>query len=434
VTGAVHTLLFYEPGHFHAALTLRNRNPRVAHDVHLYARPGPDRDKFLALIEAFNTRADQPTGWRVHVHAAGDPLESIIEERRGDVAVLAGRNDSKLEAIARLHAAGLNVLADKPWLVSGDALPFLDAATSRAPLAMDIMTERHEVIARLRERLVTNADVFGEFVRANDQPAIEIASIHHLFKMVNARALERPAWYYDVAVQGDGLTDIQSHLVDQAQWMVTGEKANDFDADIARVSARRWCTPVPLDLYRDSTGETAFAETLSAYVHDGVLELPCNGEIDYTLDGVRVRQRAEWGQREPPGTGDRHPATIRGTRATLHVRHGPETDFIGELDVEPAGGADVEPALRAATNAWQDAFPGLDLVHIDDGFRFVIPRALRTSHESHFAMVLERFLDYVDAGTWPAWLSPGIRMRYTLLARAQALAIDEPSKSPDAIR
>ena len=38
-------------------------------------------------------------------------------------------------------------------------------------------------------------------------------------------------------------------------------------------------------------------------------------------------------------------------------------------------------------------------------------------------MVLESFLDYVDAGRWPAWLVPGIRMRYELLARARERAL-----------
>jgi hypothetical protein len=48
----VHTLLFYEPGHFHAALTLRSHNPRVAADVHVYAHPGPDREGFLDYLDA----------------------------------------------------------------------------------------------------------------------------------------------------------------------------------------------------------------------------------------------------------------------------------------------------------------------------------------------------------------------------------------------
>lgn len=415
----VHTLLFHEPGHFHAALTLRSANPRVADDVHVYARTGPDRQRFLDLVNAFNTRDTDPTGWRVHVHEAADPLEHLIAEQRGDVVVLAGRNADKLASIARLHEAGFNVLADKPWLTSSAALPWLRQATSGAPLAMDIMTERHEVLARLRQRIVSSPELFGEFSREAARPAIEIASIHHLYKVVNGRPLERPWWYYDVAVQGDGLVDIQSHLVDQVQWMVSGDTPNDFDGDVELLDARRWSTSVPLALFRDTTREKTFPDALSRYVEDDVLALPCNGEIEYRLDGVRVRQRAEWGQREPEGTGDRHPCTIHGTQLTVFTRHGPETGYVAELDLEPCADTDLEPALREALAAWQDDFPGLDLESIDGGFRYVIPRALRTSHESHFAMVLESFLDYLDAGRWPVWLSPGIRVRYELLARAR---------------
>jgi len=41
-----HRLAFYQPGHFHAALTLRHANPRVANDIHIYAEGGPERDAF----------------------------------------------------------------------------------------------------------------------------------------------------------------------------------------------------------------------------------------------------------------------------------------------------------------------------------------------------------------------------------------------------
>jgi len=37
--------------------------------------------------------------------------------------------------------------------------------------------------------------------------------------------------------------------------------------------------------------------------------------------------------------------------------------------------------------------------------------------------VLEDFLDYVDAGSWPEWLAPGIRLRYEILAHARELAL-----------
>jgi predicted dehydrogenase len=417
------TLLFYEPGHFHAALTLRNENPRVAPDVHLYAHPGPDRMSFLGLVDAFNTRETNPTHWRVHVHETDDPLSRLIEDRNGNVVVLAGRNADKLAAIARLHEAGFNVLADKPWLISSAARSDLRLATAGAPLAMDIMTERHEILARLRRRIVSTAHLFGEFVRDFRYPAIEIASLHHLYKVVNGRPLRRPWWYYDVGIQGDGLVDIQSHLTDQAQWMVLGDEPGDCERDFNLHAARRWATPVSLELYRESTGEAAFPADLREFISDGVLALPCNGEIEYSLKGVRVRQRAEWGQREPPGSGDLHPCVIRGTRCNLVVRHGADTGYVAELHIEPVAGIDIEPALRDAIADWQSAFPGLDLQRADNGFKFGIPDALRTSHESHFAMVLENFLDYVDTGRWPAWLTPGIRTRYELLARSRELAL-----------
>jgi predicted dehydrogenase len=419
----MHTLSFYEPGHFHAALTLRNENPRVADDVHLYARPGSDRESFLALVDAFNTRTEDPTHWRVCLHEAGDPLARLIADRRGDVVVLAGRNASKLATIARLHGEGFHVLADKPWLTSSAALPSLHDATAGAPLAMDIMTERHEVLARLRQRIVTDAELFGDFQRDADKPAIEIATVHHLYKVVNGKPLRRPWWYYDVGIQGDGMVDVQSHLADQVQWLVAGEEPAEWGRDVELHRARRWTTPVPVDLYRESTGQPAFPDALGDYVDGDVLELPCNGEIEFSLHGVRARLRAEWGQREAPGGGDRHPCTVRGTRCDIVVRHGPESGPVAELDVLAKPGNAIDGPLTAAITRWQAAFPGLGFEPAGGGFRLTIPDALRTSHESHFAMVLEDFLDYVDAERWPEWLAPGIRLRYEILAHARELAL-----------
>jgi len=419
----MHTLLFFEPGHFHAALTLRSLNPRVADDVHLYAQPGPDREGFLNLVEAFNAREDDPTNWRVHVHEESDPLSALIADRRGDVVVLAGRNSGKLATIARLHEAGFNVLADKPWLTSSAALPDLHLATAGPPLAVDIMTERYEVMARLRRRVVSRKALFGELIRNSEHPAIEIASLHHLYKRVNGQPLRRPTWYYDARVQGDGLVDIQSHLTDQVQWMVLGKESADDEHDIHLHNARRWTTPVPLDLYRESTGQQEFPDALDDDITDDVLALPCNGEIEYSLKGVRVRQRAEWGQREPPGSGDLHPCTIRGTGCDLLLRHGPETQYVAEMHVVPHADADIEAALSDAIAAWQTDFPDLAFEQARGGFKFVIPDRLRTTHESHFALALESFLDYIDAGRWPSGLTPAIRTRYSLLARARELAL-----------
>ena len=60
--------------------------------------------------------------------------------------------------------------------------------------------------------------MFGDFESAGaDAPTIQIEGIHHLEKTVNGAPLRRPPWFFDVRVQGDGIADIPTHMVDQAQ-------------------------------------------------------------------------------------------------------------------------------------------------------------------------------------------------------------------------
>ena len=416
----MHTLLFLEPGHFHAALTLRAANPRIDPAIHLYARPGPERDAFIALVRSFNERDDRPTGWDIRIHDAPDPERALVEERRGGIVVLAGRNRPKLGAVARLHAAGLHVLADKPWLTDSAALPDLERATAGWPLAMDIMTFRHEAVARLTQMVAADPELLGALDGQADEPAIDIHSVHHLLKVVNGAPLRRPSWYYDTCIQGDGLVDIQSHMVDQAQWILGDGPGFVFERDYELEDARRWSTPVPRDLFRASTGLDEFPEALEPHVDAGVLHLACNGEIRYRLRETPVRQRAEWGQREPNGGGDAHRTTVRGERATVTARRGPETGFRGEVHVAPRDPeAGFEARLSERLAAWEAEMPGLSHRPSALGREIVIPAALNTPHEAHFAMVLDDFLDLLDTGEWPAALAARIRARYTVLARAR---------------
>ena len=419
----MHALLFLEPGHFHAALTLRVRNPRVDPAIHLYATPGPERDAFVALVRSFNSRAEDPTEWDLVVHESDDPERALVEERRGAAVVLAGRNQPKLGAIARLHAAGFHVLADKPWLTDRAALPDLERATAAWPIAMDVMTFRHDAVARLTRRMAASEELFGGFAESSEEPAIDLQSTHHLLKMVNGAPLTRPAWYYDTRIQGNGLVDIQSHMTDQAQWLVGEGPGFDPGRDFELDGAQLWGTAVPLDLFRASTGLDDFPDTLADRVTDDVLDLACNGEIRYRLGGVSVRQRAEWGQREPEGGGDAHGATVRGTRATIVTRRGSETGFRPELHVAPRDtGRRFDARLDEAISKWKRELPGLSHRPSSLGREIVVADMLHTPHEAHFAMVLDDFLDLLDANEWPALLAARIRRRYTLLANAHAHA------------
>ena len=189
----MHTLAFLDPGHFHAALTLRERHPRVSDEIHVYAPPGPEVDDFLALIDAFNHRAERPTAWSPVVRAGESSLDRLLADRPGDVVVLAGRNDRKIALMRRLHDAGFHVLADKPWLAGPGGLDDVRHILAGGPLAVEIMTGRHEMTSILTRKLVGDREVFGDFVSVGAAvPAIEIASAHHLEKTVNGAPLRRP--------------------------------------------------------------------------------------------------------------------------------------------------------------------------------------------------------------------------------------------------
>ena len=87
--------------------------------------------------------------------------------------------------------------------------------------------------------------------------------MHHLYKVVNGQPLRRPGGITMPVFRGDGMVDVQSHLVDQVQWMVSGERPGDYDGDVELHHARRWTTPVTLDLYRESTGQSEFPDALA---------------------------------------------------------------------------------------------------------------------------------------------------------------------------
>jgi predicted dehydrogenase len=431
VTGAVadnnrHRLIVLNPGHFHAALTLRDSHPRLSDDVHVYADDGPDVDGFLKIVTSFNERKDRPTHWRLHVTRGHDHFDRLLGERPGDVAIVAGRNDSKMSTIARLHAAGFSVLGDKPWLISADALPLLQAATAGPPLVMDIMTERHSIEARLLRSLVADAAVFGDFRTDGSEPAIEMRGVHHLYKIVNHAPLIRPAWYFDTAVQGQGIFDVTTHQVDLAQWLVGDGTPYNFDRDVELLAAEQWPTAVPLDLFRKITGLNDFPETLAPQVTDLVLQYVCNAGIRFCLRSVPVEIESHWDLAVPDGGGDLHRVTARGTRCDIVSANGPETGFVTQIRVRPGDDmGSTKAALRRRLDALQTDAPGVDMRARPDGFEILIPARLVTGHEAHFAAVLDQFLGYVDAGDWPVSLGPDLVTKYTLLARARSLSLGE---------
>jgi predicted dehydrogenase len=423
----MHTLAFLEPGHFHAALTLRERHPCVSDEVVVYAAARPDDagggeiGEFLGLLAAFNGRPRRPTRWQPVVRAGPEPLERLLKERLGDVVILAGRNDRKMTLVRRLHDAGLHVLADKPWITGAGALADVRHVLGGGARVTEMMTGRHAPASAVAERLVSEPEVFGDFDTAGAEPTIRLASVHHLEKVVNGAPLRRPPWFFDVRVQGDGVADIPTHLVDQAQRLLRSRAATDGAADL--IAARRWATPVPRALFARVTGLTDFPPALRGDVDGDVLAYAGNAELTFQLRGVRVHLATRWDLTEAPGGGDAHDAVIDGTVSRIRIEQGPRTGFRRRLVVEPRRRArDVGAALERALAAWQPVYPGIAAAGGPDGFEIQIPAGPGTGHESQFPLVLDEFLRTIDGAPDPDPRAADTLAKYELLARAFVLA------------
>ena len=175
-------LITLDPGHFHAALIQKEMYPGVSETVQVYAPLGPDLTAHLSRIAGFNLRADNPTRWQLEVHTGPDFMDRMIRERPGNVVVISGRNRGKIDRILASLDAGLNVLADKPWIIDAADRPKLQAALDTAEkkglVAYDVMTERYEITTILQRELVGDREVTGDVPSGTpDAPALTIDSV-----------------------------------------------------------------------------------------------------------------------------------------------------------------------------------------------------------------------------------------------------------------
>ena len=414
-------LMTLDPGHFHAALIQKEMYPGVAARVDVFAPLGPDLLEHLKRVSSFNRRAERPTAWLTEVHASPDFFERMLRERPGNVVVISGRNRGKIDRIVSSIRGGLNVLADKPWILTSEDLPKLEAALAEADknrlIAYDIMTERFEITSILQRALVNDPATFGEIVKGTEaDPAVYMESVHYLMKTVAGAPNIRPHWFFDVAEQGEGLNDIGTHLVDLVQWTLVPDQAIDYRSDVRVLSARRWPTWIPEADFRRVTGEPHFPAALSGSVKDGKLEYYANTLVSYTLRGIHTKLNVIWDWEAAPGAGDTHFAFYKGTRARIEVRQTKADRFRPELYVIPATPAarpDVLAAVRAKIAALQQVYPGVGVEDRGGEIHVTIPEKLREGHEAHFAQVTTNFLKYLrDRRTLPAWERPNMAAKY----------------------
>jgi len=413
-------LITLDPAHFHAALIQKEMAKGISPRVAVFAPLGPDLLSHLNLIEQFNLRTINPTHWELDVHCTARSLEEMVATRPGNVVVLAGHNQSKISKIKASLEAGLNVLADKPWIIRAEDLPQLEAALALAGqkglVAYDIMTERHEITSILQRELVADPNVFGTLIATNPaNPAVEMESTHHILKAVNGTPSPRPPFFFDIHDQGEGLTDVGTHLVDLVQWTLFPNQALDHRRDVHVQGGKRWPTPISLEQFRQITGAQTFPAELAPYVHGDVFAYACNNQLDYQLRGVQVRVRILWNWESPAGV-DFHHATYRGTRASVEVRQTARENYRPELFVKPASPelhAAIASAISARLERLQSVYPGTSTETTGDEVHITIPDRYRVGHEAHFAQVVAEFLQYLQSPkSIPAWERSNMLAKY----------------------
>ena len=410
-----------DPGHFHAALVQKEMYAGVAPRADVFAPLGLDLTAHLNRIASFNHRPERPTSWELDVHASDDFFERMLRHPPGNVVILAGRNQIKIDHIRRSTEAGLHVLADKPWILKSADLPKLDSALAEADrrnlVAFDIMTERFEVTSQLQRELVNDPGTFGEIVRGStDDPAVYMESVHYVKKLVAGSMNIRPGWFFDNTQQGEGLNDVGTHLVDLVQWTLFPDTALDYRNDVAMLGAQRWPTVISESDFRAVTNAPRFPDFLASALKDGRLEYYCNTLVSYALRGVHIKLNVIWDWEASPGGGDSHYAVYRGSRSRVEVRQTRADGLQPELYVVPNTAADharVLSAVQRKTDAVKAHFPGVEVEDRRREIHVAIPGALRVGHEAHFAEVTKRFLEYLrDRSKLPAWERPSMLAKY----------------------
>jgi predicted dehydrogenase len=408
-------IMTLDPAHFHAALIHKQMFESIDPRIHVYAPLSPALVAYVGHMATFNSLDRDPTQWQLEVHAGPDFLARMLHEKPGNVVVLAGRNNAKIDSMIACVDAGLHVLADKPLIIChadfSKLQHLLESAARQKLTVSDMMTERFEFASRLQHRLMRNPAIFGALIPGTaDQPAVKLASVHSLKKLVAGVPLRRSPEFFDHRIQGEALADVGTHLVDLSLWMLSDE-ALDYQTEIEMISARRWPTELARREFEKITGVSL--------TNNESIQYWCNNHVDFRARGHYVSVDARW-QVESQG-GDTHFAEVRGTRSVIRVS--PDATRPGwlALDVLPL---EKPASIRLALDEFAKSHdPELHLKEVDGLLRIEYADRLHSGHEAHFASVVQEFANRVQGlDAEPNELTRHLLAKYYVTTRGVEMA------------
>lgn len=411
-------LMTLDPGHFHAALVQKTMYPQVDSTIFVFAPEGPEVKGFLNKIGQYNSRDENPTAWQVNTNFGDDYLQQLLIQKPGNVMVVAGKNSKKIDYILEAVKARLNVYADKPLVINAEGFAKLkeafEIAEQNGVMIYDIMTERFESTTMMQKLFSQLPQVFGALVDGTpDEPAISKESVHHFFKYVSGNPLIRPAWFFDVNEEGEGIVDVTTHLVDLVQWEAFPEQIID-SSDVQMLRAKRWPTILTPEEFTMVTKLEEYPKYLEKDVIDDKLYTYSNGEMIYKIKGKHAKVSVIWNYQAPEGTGDTHYSIMRGTKCDLIIKQGKEENFKPVLYVKPKIKGIFDDLLKQAIDKEiLTSFPGTTAEKMSNGlWKINIPDDFKIGHEAHFGQVTQNYLKYLEAGELPEWEIPNMITKY----------------------
>jgi predicted dehydrogenase len=312
-------------------------------------------------------------------------------------------------------------------IISPADFPKLEAAfrtaEQKGTLLYDIMTERYEVTTILQKLLSQNEEIFGTLSPGTkDDPGVTKVSVHHFSKIVSGSPLQRPAWFFDVEQQGEGIVDVTTHLVDLVQWECFPEQILN-PADVSIITAKRWPTILTKEEFNGVTGFDDFPSYLQKDIKDGKLNVYSNGEMIYKIRGIFAKVSVTWNYMPPAGTGDTHYSVMHGSKCDLVIKQGADEKYVPTLYIENIKGNLNGFAARLKEAMGSLPYDSLEVAAVGSGaFKINIPQKYRVSHEEHFGQVTARFLEYLNQGHLPEWEVPGMITKYFTTTSALAKA------------
>jgi predicted dehydrogenase len=419
-------LITLDPGHFHAALVQKKMYAELDSLVQVYAPEGKDVEQHLQRIDQYNQEVENPTAWEEKVYLGEDYLQKMQQDQSGDIVVLAGKNDRKIDYIRKSIAAGLHVLADKPMVIRAEDYQQLEKAFNEAEaenlVLYDIMTERYQILNILQNELMAMPDIFGDLQKGSpEEPAIVKQSVHHFYKTVSGKPLVRPAWYFDVEQQGEGIVDVTTHFVDLILWSVFPEQMISSE-QVSILQAERWPTAISDSHFQQVSGMDHFPAYLHAALdQDSVLQVYSNGAFVFSMHDIHAKISVVWNFQAPDGGGDTHLSIFRGSRSNLAIRQGEEQHFKPVLYVEkkePEAALPTEAQMRRAMEMLEKKYPGVSFLPADTGWEISVPEAYLPGHEAHFAKVMEKYLGFVKSAKLPEWEKQAMLVKYWITTQA----------------